>query len=42
MVARNWPKWHLQPRRIETSKFGTDPELGAKIRDVVTIASGDA
>jgi DNA-binding CsgD family transcriptional regulator len=34
-VARIWRKWNLQPWRIETFKFSTDPELEAKIRDVV-------
>ena len=34
-VARIWRKWHLQPHRIETFKFSTDPELEAKICDVV-------
>jgi transposase len=34
-VARIWRKWRLQPWRIETFKFSTDPELEAKIRDVV-------
>src|SRR6266536_1941980 len=34
-VARIWRKWHLQPHRIETFKFSTDPELEAEIRDVV-------
>ena len=34
-VARIWRKWHIQPHRIETFKFSTDPELEAKIRDVV-------
>jgi len=34
-VARIWRKWDLQPWRIETFKFSTDPELEAKIRDVV-------
>jgi transposase len=33
-VARIWRRWHLQPHRIETFKFSTDPELEAKIRDV--------
>jgi transposase len=33
-VARIWRKWNLQPWRIETFKFSTDPELEAKIRDV--------
>jgi len=34
-VARIWRKWHIQPHRIETFKFSTDPALEAKIRDVV-------
>jgi transposase len=34
-VARIWRKWELQPWRSETFKFSTDPELEAKIRDVV-------
>ncbi len=34
-VARIWRRWKLQPWRIETFKFSTDPELEAKIRDVV-------
>jgi len=34
-VARIWRKWRLQPWRVETFKFSTDPELDAKIRDVV-------
>src|SRR5690348_7263638 len=34
-VARIWRKWKLQPWRIETFTFSTDPELDAKIRDVV-------
>jgi transposase len=34
-VARIWRKWNLQPGRVETFKFSTDPELDAKIRDVV-------
>jgi transposase len=34
-VARIWRKWKLQPWRRETFKFSTDPELDAKIRDVV-------
>jgi transposase len=34
-VARIWRKWGLQPHRIETFKFSTDPELEPKIRDVV-------
>ena len=34
-VARIWRKWKLQPWRVETFKFSTDPELEAKISDVV-------
>src|SRR3954451_15696944 len=34
-VARIWRSWDLQPWRVETFKFSTDPELEAKIRDVV-------
>jgi hypothetical protein len=34
-VARIWRKWDIQPHRIETFKFSTDPELDAKVRDVV-------
>jgi len=34
-VTRIWRKWNIQPHRIETFKFSTDPELEPKIRDVV-------
>src|SRR6201993_1299088 len=34
-VCTTWKKWGLQPWRVETFKFSTDPELEAKIRDVV-------
>ena len=34
-VARTWRRWGLQPWKAETFKFSTDPELEAKIRDVV-------
>jgi transposase len=34
-VARIWRKWDLQPWRVQSFKFSTDPELDAKIRDVV-------
>jgi hypothetical protein len=34
-VARIWRTWNLQPWRTETFKFSTDPELDAKIRDVL-------
>ena len=33
-VARTWRKWGIQPHRLETFKFSTDPQLEAKIRDV--------
>ena len=34
-VARIWRRWGLQPWRRETFKFSTDPQLEAKVRDVV-------
>src|SRR3954467_6600945 len=34
-VARIWRAWDLPPHRVETVKFSTDPQLEAKIRDVV-------
>jgi transposase len=34
-VARIWRKWGIQPHRIETFESSTDPQLEAKIRDVV-------
>src|SRR3954453_19772175 len=34
-VARAWRKYRVQPWRRETFKFSTDPELAAKVRDVV-------
>jgi transposase len=34
-VANIWRKHRLQPWRTETFKFSTDPELDAKVRDVV-------
>ena len=34
-VARIWRDWDLQPHRVETFKFSTDPQLEAKVRDVV-------
>ncbi|MGK2882341.1 MAG: IS630 family transposase, partial [Mycobacterium sp.] len=34
-VGRIWRKWNIQPHRVETFKFSTDPELEAKLRDVV-------
>src|SRR6187401_2063311 len=34
-VGKIWKRWGLQPCRSETFKFSTDPELEAKVRDVV-------
>jgi transposase len=34
-VARIWHRFGVQPWRAQTFKFSTDPELEAKIRDVV-------
>ena len=34
-VGQIWQQWGLQPWRAETFKFSTDPELEAKVRDVV-------
>jgi transposase len=34
-VARIWRKWGIQPHRVQTFKFSTDPQLEAKLRDVV-------
>ncbi len=34
-VARAWRRYHVQPWRRGTFKFSTDPELEAKVRDVV-------
>jgi transposase len=34
-VARCWRRYGLRPWRRETFKFSTDPELEAKVRDVV-------
>jgi transposase len=34
-IARIWHRFGVQPWRAETFKFSTDPELQAKIRDVV-------
>ena len=34
-VAKVWRDWDLQPWRVETFKFSTDPDLDAKVRDVV-------
>jgi transposase len=34
-VSTTWKRWGLQPWRVETFKFSTDPQLEAKIGDVV-------
>ena len=34
-VGRIWRKWNIQPHRLDTFKFSTDPQLEAKLRDVV-------
>lgn len=34
-VGRIWRKWNIQPHRLDTFKFSTDPEPEAKLRDVV-------
>jgi transposase len=34
-VARLWQTWQLQPWRSETFKFSTDPQLVAKVTDIV-------
>ena len=34
-IARAWRRYGLQPWRRESFKFSTDPELEAKVRDVV-------
>ena len=34
-VARIWRDWNLQPWQVETFAFSTDPQLEAKVRDVV-------
>jgi transposase len=34
-VAKVWREWGLQPWRTESFKFSTDPQLEAKVRDVI-------
>jgi len=34
-VAKVWRDWGLQPWRVKTFEFSTDPELEAKVKDVV-------
>ncbi len=35
VIARAWREYGVQPWRSETFKFSTDPELIAKVTDVV-------
>jgi hypothetical protein len=34
-VQRIWKRHHLQPHRVESFKFSTDPQFVAKVRDIV-------
>jgi transposase len=34
-VAKVWREWGLQPWRADSFKFSTDPQLEAKVRDVI-------
>ena len=34
-IARIWQHYKIKPHRLETFKFSTDPELEAKVRDIV-------
>ena len=34
-VYRIWRRHHLQPHRVESFKFSTDPQFVAKVRDIV-------
>src|SRR6476661_2918021 len=36
-AAERWRRWRLQPWRAETFKFSTDPQLEAKVPDVVAL-----
>jgi hypothetical protein len=36
-VTRLWKSWQLQPWRAETFKFSTDPQLIAKVTDIVKL-----
>src|SRR4051794_18608947 len=36
-IARIWHRFGIQPWRAQTFKFSTDPQLEAKIRDVVSL-----
>jgi hypothetical protein len=39
-VARIWGRWGLQAWKAETFRFSTDPEVEARIRDVVGLYLG--
>ncbi|MGH8887243.1 MAG: hypothetical protein ACRDYX_19150 [Egibacteraceae bacterium] len=41
-IARIWNDYDLQPWRLETFKFSTDPQLEEKVRDVVGGVHGSA
>lgn len=34
-IQRIWKQHHLQPHRVESFKFSTDPQFVAKVRDIV-------
>ena len=36
-LQRIWSKHHLQPHRVGSFKFSTDPEFVAKVRDIVAL-----
>ena len=38
-VQRIWKKHRLQPHRVESFKFSTDPEFVPKVRDIVGLYS---
>jgi transposase len=39
-VSTTWKKWGLQPWRVQTFKFSTDPALEAKIRGAIVNTCG--
>ena len=41
MVYRIWQAHGLKPHRVESFKLSTDPELSAKLRDVVELSRKD-
>ena len=38
-VHRIWKKYGLQPHRVETFKFSTDPDFDTKLADIVGLSS---